>query len=147
MTKLNEEMQQQIDLIIFIISHSVLIYWCVLTFRHKGGKTLSLGLSKKQLIALFAIEVGLFIVMFLNYEMHKSPDVADSFAWHYSLVYARGVLPIAGLSSADDRIFNFKDPVFACLLSGLIVDYIILLLCTKISDAVKKGAATHGQGH
>lgn len=131
-------MQQQLDLLLFIVSHAVLIYWCVLVFKYKGEKTLLLKLSKKQAIALVLIEVALFVGMYLNYETHKSVVVADSFAWHYSIVYARGVLPIAGLSSINDKIFDVKDPVFICLGVGLVVDYLILLICSQIASIVKK---------
>lgn len=131
-------MQQQFDLLLLLLSNAVLVYWCVLVFKHKGEKTLFLRLSKKQVINLVIVEVILFLGMYLNYETHKSVDVADSFAWHYSIVYARGVLPIAELASINDRIFNFKDPVFSCLAVGLTVDYLILLLCSKIASVVKK---------
>jgi hypothetical protein len=131
-------MQQQFDLLLFLISNAVFVYWCVLAFSHKGEKTLLLSLSKRQAVILVVVEVVLFIGMYLNYETHKSVDVADSFAWHYSIIYARGVLPIAGLASINDKIFDFKDPVFSCLAVGLIVDYLILLLCSKIASIVKK---------
>lgn len=71
--------------------------------------------------------------MYFNFESHKSSNIADSFAWHYSIIYARGVLPIIGLSSINDSIFNFADPILLCLISCLIMDYIILLIITQIS--------------
>lgn len=131
-------MQQQLDLLLFFFSYTLLIYWCVLVFKYKGEKTLLLRLSKKQVIALVIAEVILFIGMYLNYKTHKSVDIADSFAWHYSIVYARGVLPLIGLASLDDNIFDYKDPVLSCLVVGLIVDYIILLICTKIASITEK---------
>ena len=127
-----------IELLIFIISHAILILWIVFVFKHKGSKTLFIRLTTKQIIWLVSIEVVLFLIMYLNYEMTKSIDVADDFAWHYSITYARGVLPLAGLASLSDKIFTVKDPVFSCLVVGLIMDYIILFLFTKLADIIKK---------
>lgn len=131
-------MQQQFDLLLFLISNAILVYWCVLTIRYKGEKTLLLRLSKRHVIVLVIIEIILFFGMYLNYQIHKSTDIADSFAWHYSIIYARGVLPLAGLTYINDRIFSFKDPIFICLLVCLIIDYLVLLLCSKIAGAIKK---------
>jgi hypothetical protein len=127
-----------IELLIFIISHAILISWIVFVFKHQGTKTLFIRLTTKQIIWLVGIEVILFLIMYLNYEMTKSADVADDFAWHYSITYARGVLPLAGLASLNDKIFTIKDPVFSCLVVGLIMDYIILFLFTKLADIIKK---------
>ncbi len=131
-------MQQSIDLFIFLFSNGVLIIWCVLVFKYKGINTLLLKLSKNQIIALVSIEVTLFIAMYVNYETYKSLDLADSFAWHYLIIYARGVLPIVGLASINDKVFGFKDPLLSCLIVGLTVDYIVLLICSKIASIVKK---------
>jgi hypothetical protein len=83
------------------------------------------------------IEILLFIVMYVNYETHKSADVANSFGWHNSIVYARGVLPVIGLMSINDKIFSIKDPIFICLFSAIIVDYVVLFICTTIANWVK----------
>jgi hypothetical protein len=132
------QMEQQIDLAIFLLSNTIFIFYFILLFRHNSNKTLFLNLSRKKLITLTSIEIILFIGMYFNYQLHKSPEIADSFSWHYSIIYARGVLPLAGLMSINDRIFNFRDPVFSCLLAGLLVDYLLLFLGTRIADLIKK---------
>jgi hypothetical protein len=131
-------MQQVIDLVVFLISNILLIVWCVFVFRNKTERTLALRLSKKQFLTLIIIEVILFLIMYANYNAHANSDVADSFSWHYSIMYARGVLPLAGLVSLNDKIFGLKDPVFLTLLMCLIVDYFVLFCFTKIADAIKK---------
>jgi hypothetical protein len=121
-------MQQQIDFIIFAVSNSLIIFFCILIFRYNGRKTIFINLNKKQLIWLCIIETVLFTVMYFNYEFYKSPDVAESFAWHYSLIYARGVLPLV-------VFIGMNNPVIMCLVVGLIIDYVILLICTKIAES------------
>jgi hypothetical protein len=114
-------MQQQFDFLLLLLSN-----------------TLFLGLNKKQLVTFIILEIILFAGMYLNYEFHKSVDVADSFAWHNSIVYARGILPITGLASINDKLFNFNDPILSCLIAGLIVDYFVLLLCSKVVNIFRK---------
>lgn len=130
-------MQQQIDLFLFLVSNTILVYWCVLVFRNQSKKTLGLRLTGKQLITLVIIEVVLFASMYINYEVNKSPEIADGFAWHNHIIYARGVLPLAGLTSINDKVFSYKDPVFSTLPTALVVDYILLWICSKIADLVK----------
>lgn len=130
-------MQKQFDLFLFLFSNAVLIYWCILVFKHKREKSFLLRLNKKQVIVFIIIEVFLFVMMYLNYKIYKITNIADGFAWHYSIIYARGVLPMIALASINDRVFNFTDPIFSCLGIGLIVDYFILLSCSKIADAIK----------
>lgn len=125
--------QVNIDLIIFFISHLILLIWCVLVLKNKTKKTLFLNLSSTQIFTLLIMEIILFLLMYFNFESHKSSYIADSFAWHYSLVYARGVLPIIGLSSINDSLFNFDNPILLCLISCLTMDYIILFIFTQIS--------------
>lgn len=130
-------MQQQIDLFLFLASNAVLIYWCVLVFRNHGNKTLGLRLTGKQIITLGVLEVVLFTAMYINYEVNKSPEIADSFAWHNQFIYARGVFPLITLEAINDKIFSFKDPVFATLPTALVVDYILLWICSMIAGLVK----------
>lgn len=137
-------MQQQFDLLLFLASNGILIYWCVLVFRNHGKKTLGLRLTGKQINILVVLEVVLFAAMYINYEVNKSPEIADSFAWHNVIIYARGVLPLAALAAINDKVFTFKNPVFSTLPIALIVDYILLWLCSRIADLVKaKKAKAH----
>ncbi|HEY0261770.1 MAG TPA: hypothetical protein VGB95_02005 [Chitinophagales bacterium] len=130
-------MQHQIDLFLFFAINITLICWCVLVFQYKGEKTFGLRLSKKQILWLFVIELFGFVIMYVSFEVHKSPDVADGFAWHYSIIYARGVMILLLFTSINDKIFSAKDPVFTCFISALIFDYFLLLLCSTIMSFIK----------
>ena len=132
-------MQQQVDFLLFLLSYGVLIYWGVLVFKYKGNNTtLLLRLSGKQIVGLLIAELILFVAMYSNYSFNQSPEIADSFAWHYSIVYARGVMPLAGLAAINDKVFGLKDPVLVCLITALVVDYIFLLLLSRIAVVLKK---------
>lgn len=89
-------------------------------------------------LTLCTIEVVLFVAMYISYEVHKSPQIADSFGWHYLLRYARGVLPLVGLSSLGSVFSGFREPVFSCLGMALLVDYVVLLICTLIADIISR---------
>lgn len=131
-------MQKEIDFLVFIISNLVIFFWCMLVFKNKRQKYLFLNLNKVQFIILFIIEVVLFYIMYFNFETHKSVDVSDSFAWHYSIIYARGILPLVVLSNISDNFFAVKDPIILCLVFGLIMDYFILFVCSKFADVRNK---------
>ncbi len=127
-------MKQQIDMLLFVVSHAILIYWCVLVFRNPGRKTLGIGLTGRQIGTLLVLEVFLFVAMYISYEANRSPETADSFAWHNLIIYARGVLPLAGLAALNDKVFSLRDPVFATLPTALVVDYMLLWMCSQVAD-------------
>jgi hypothetical protein len=132
-------MQQVLELTLFVLSNVLLLVFIMLIFSNPETiRYFGLRLTRKQIIIFITLEVLLFVIMFINYEAIKSPDIADSFAWHYSIIYARGILPIISFSYINDKIFTFKDPIFICLVSGLIIDFIVFWLLSRIADIVKK---------
>jgi hypothetical protein len=119
----------------------ILIYWIIQSLSYKGPQHLGLALSRKQLLALLAMEITWFSILYLFYYFNQHADTADSFAWRNVFLYFRGVLPLLGLISIDDHFFKFlSNPTWECLLVALILDYLILWMISKYK---KRRANTH----
>jgi len=111
----------------------LLVYWLKQSISYKGNLNYGIALSKKQILFLLLSESLLFLLLFLLYYFNQSPDTANSFAWQNIFLYFRGVLPVMALTSIDDRTFRFlSNPTWECLITAIIVDYLVLLVASRV---------------
>jgi hypothetical protein len=97
---------------------------------------MGLALTPKSIVWLLILEGGIFLLMYLSYELTKSPDVADDFGYHYSIAYSRGVLPYAALVSLNDKFFPAYIPVIIFLFIHIAVDLLLLWIATIIRKRI-----------
>ena len=106
--------------------------------RYNSQNHLGLALSWRQIFQVLLTELMLFMALYLLYYISIDPDAANSFASSNIFLYSRGVLPIIALTEiSDDRFFFTVDPTWQCLVSVLILDYIVLALATVFFKKAK----------
>lgn len=127
-------MQQQIDLILMLTSNCLFVHWMYLAYNNRDKSFGEVNLTKWQVLYVILAEILIFSAMYWNYICHQSPDIADSFSWHYYIAYFRGLGPFVVLAMINDKLFTIKDPVFEAFFMALFVDYIVLLFVSKVSN-------------
>src|SRR4030095_4878691 len=114
------------------MSTLLIIPWIIFGFKHPENRFIGLTQTRKSILTLLIIEILLWTVLILLLGK-PIPDVAGtgSFAWMYSYIYEKAIIPIWLIaeninSSFGDRIDN--DYKFIYLIVALFMDYLVLFL-------------------
>jgi len=122
-----------IELLLFIISNLLIFYWIFLTFKF-DEKTIFLNLKWKHIMYLLLIEFILITLLYFNYHLSVSSDIANSFIWHNMFIYPRGTFSLVGFDILCDGQIPKIARIPLAIFGALLFDYLMLLISSFIAD-------------